>query len=204
MNKIWDLKTKLSNQYKMMNCRSCKHYLEMHITHNKIQWTLILLQKTYLKKMLKNFELKESKAVTTFMKLKTYLMKSQNTEIVSSQLIKKYQSVIKFLMYTMTQTHFNIIYVMSTLSQFTHNSNKTHWKVLKQMFHYVCETLDVSIEYDLKLMNEWLKLQRYSDLTEMKTLKKVKQSEYFSWLMNQFSEVWNIRRLLFYFLQVNI
>jgi hypothetical protein len=53
MNKIQDLKTKLSNQYKMMNCRSCKHYLKMHITHNRILWTFILLQKTYLKKMFK-------------------------------------------------------------------------------------------------------------------------------------------------------
>jgi len=36
-NKIQDLKTKLSNQYKMMNCESCKHYLKMYITHNKVQ-----------------------------------------------------------------------------------------------------------------------------------------------------------------------
>jgi hypothetical protein len=63
----------------------------------------------------------------------------------------------------MTQIHLNIIYVMSTLSQFTHNFNETQWKTFKQVFHYVHETLDVNIEYDLKSMNEQLKLQRYSD-----------------------------------------
>jgi len=66
--------------------------------------------------MLKNFELEESKTVITFMKSETYLTKSKNIKITSSQLIKKYQSIIKFLMYIMMQTHFNIIYVMSTLS----------------------------------------------------------------------------------------
>jgi len=116
MNKIQDLKMKLSNQYKMMNCKSCKHYLKMHITHNRIQQILTLLQKKYLKKVLKNFELEESKAITTFMKFRAYLMKFKNTEIISSQLIKKYQSIIESLMYIMTQICFNIIYVMSTIS----------------------------------------------------------------------------------------
>jgi len=76
--------------------------------------------------MLKNFEFEKSKTIITLMKLRAYLMKSKNTEIVSSQLIKKYQSIIKFLIYTMTQTCLNIIYVMSTLSQFTHNFNEIH------------------------------------------------------------------------------
>jgi len=66
--------------------------------------------------MLKNFELKELKAVTTFIKFRAYLTKSKNTEIVNSQLIKKYQSVIEFLIYAIMQIHLNIIYVMSTLS----------------------------------------------------------------------------------------
>lgn len=76
--------------------------------------------------MLKNFELEESKAVTTLMKSGTYLTKSQNMKIAISQLIKKYQSAIESLMYTMTQTCLNITYMVSTLSQFAHNPNKMH------------------------------------------------------------------------------
>jgi len=34
-NKILDLKIKLSNYFKMTNCRACKHYLKMLITQNK-------------------------------------------------------------------------------------------------------------------------------------------------------------------------
>ncbi len=35
-NKILDLKIKLSNYFEMINCRVCKHYLEMLITQNRI------------------------------------------------------------------------------------------------------------------------------------------------------------------------
>ncbi len=34
-NKILDLKIKLSNHFEMINCRICKHYLEMLITQNR-------------------------------------------------------------------------------------------------------------------------------------------------------------------------
>jgi len=35
-NKILDLKIKLSNHFEMTDCRTCKHYLEMLVTQNKI------------------------------------------------------------------------------------------------------------------------------------------------------------------------
>ncbi len=34
-NEILDLKIKLSNHFKMINCEACKHYLEMLITQNR-------------------------------------------------------------------------------------------------------------------------------------------------------------------------
>jgi len=34
-NKILDLKIKLSNHFKITDCKVCKHYLEMLITQNR-------------------------------------------------------------------------------------------------------------------------------------------------------------------------
>ncbi len=34
-NKILNLKIKLSNHFKMTNCETCRHYLEMLITQNR-------------------------------------------------------------------------------------------------------------------------------------------------------------------------
>ncbi len=119
-NKILDLKTKLSNHFKMTDYRVCKHYLEMLITQNRALQTLILSQRIYLMKVLKDFDLQNVK-------------------------------VIEFLMYVMTQMQLNITYTVSTLSQFAHNSNNTHWKTLKQVFQYVQRTLDVILEYKFRL-----------------------------------------------------
>jgi len=34
-NEILDLKIKLNNHFEMINCKTCKHYLEMLITQNR-------------------------------------------------------------------------------------------------------------------------------------------------------------------------
>ncbi len=56
-NKILNLKIKLSNHFKMINCRICKHYLEMLIIQNRTLQILILLQKIYFTEMFKDFSL---------------------------------------------------------------------------------------------------------------------------------------------------
>lgn len=163
--------------------------LKMHIMHNRILQILTLLQKIYLKRVLKNFRLEEIKVVATLIKLRVYLIKTAET--ASSQLIKQYQSVIESLMYTMTQTYLNIAYAVSTLSQFAHNSNKMRWKVLKWVIHYVCRTLDINIEY--KLICEWLKLLGFlnSDWGEDLNSRK-STSEYIFQLING-SVSWSLK-----------
>ena len=82
---INELKAKLSTQFNMMNCDSCKHYLKMWIMHDRTLRMLILLQKIYLKKVLKDFDFLKTKAVTTSMKSDIYYTKTKN--IVILQLI---------------------------------------------------------------------------------------------------------------------
>ncbi len=41
-NEILGLKTKLSDHFKMTNCETCKHYLEMLVTQNRTLQTFIL------------------------------------------------------------------------------------------------------------------------------------------------------------------
>jgi hypothetical protein len=117
------------------------------------------------------------------MKSDVYYTKTKNIAI--SQLIQQYQSDIDFLMYIMIQICSDIIYTMSILSQHSHNSDKTHWKVLKQVFHYLCETLDIIIKYKL---NEHLQLLKYSDSDWVKDLniRRFTLKYVFSWLMNQY------------------
>ncbi len=87
-NKILDLKIKLSNYFEMINCKTYKHYLEMLITQNRTLWMLILSQKIYFMKILKDFDLQNIKTVITSMKLRVYLTKTIKT--AKSELITQY------------------------------------------------------------------------------------------------------------------
>ncbi len=78
-NKILDLKIKLNNHFEMINYKVCKHYLKMLITQNRTLQTLILSQKIYFIKILKDFDLQNIKTVITSMKLKIYLTKTIRT-----------------------------------------------------------------------------------------------------------------------------
>lgn len=153
---IRDLKAKLSNQFEMTDCGACKHYLGMLITRNRSLQTLTLSQETYLTGVLKDFGLQDAKAVTTPMEPGAYLA----TGIAEPGLITQYQKAIGSLMYAMTQMWPDIAYAVSTLSQFAHNPNNTHWKALKRVFRYVWGTLDVVIEYK---SSDRLGLLGYSD-----------------------------------------
>jgi hypothetical protein len=68
------------------------------------------------------------------------------------------------------------------------------------MFHYICEILDVSIEYDLKLMSEQLKLQKYSDSDWSKdiNLRKLMLEYVFQLINKSVFEVQNVKKSSFY------
>ena len=93
-------------------------------------------------------------------------------------------------MYVMTQTQLNITYMMSTLSQFAHNFNNTHWKTLKQVFQYVQRILDVVLKYKL---SDQLKLLEYlnSDWGKDLELRRF-TSEYIFKMINE-SVFWSLK-----------
>ena len=95
------------------------------------------------------------------MKLRIHLLKTKH--FTESRLIHDYQSALESLMYAMMQTQFNIAFIISTLSQYAHNSDKTHWKALKWVLHYIWEILDIQIEYSESNSNGAIEVLKYSD-----------------------------------------
>lgn len=83
-------------------------------------------------------------------------------------------TAIGLLMYAMTQTRSDIAYCVSVLSQYAHNSNKTHWKAAKRVFHYLCGTLTISIKFKSN-EEQTLEVQGYSD-SDWESDKDTKQS----------------------------
>jgi len=52
-------------------------------------------------------------------------------------------------MYIMLQTHSDITFTVSTVSQFAQNLNKSHYNVVKQIFKYLAGIMNLSVIYDI-------------------------------------------------------
>jgi len=52
-------------------------------------------------------------------------------------------------MYIMLQTCSDIIFVVFTVSQFVQNSNTSHYNVVKWIFKYLADTMNLSVTYDI-------------------------------------------------------
>ncbi len=66
LNDLKIIQNELKKRFKMIDLGQLSHYLEMKIIISSDQ--LILTQSTYMKKMLKQFEMKKCKLVSTLMK----------------------------------------------------------------------------------------------------------------------------------------
>jgi len=49
----------------------------------------------------------------------------------------------------MLQTHSDIIFVISTVSQFAQNLNASHYNAVKQIFKYLADTMNLDVIYDI-------------------------------------------------------
>ncbi len=67
LNDLEIVQDQLKKRFRMIDLCQLSHYLRMKIIISSDKNQLILIQSTYMKKMLKQFEMKKCKFVSTFM-----------------------------------------------------------------------------------------------------------------------------------------
>ncbi len=111
------VKNKLSSVFNMMNLKSVTYYLNMQIKQNCTEHTICLTQTVYIHKVLHTFHQNEANSVNISINSDIVLMKKSNkqTNVIT---ICCYQWAIDSLMYIMLQTHSDIVFAVSSVSQF--------------------------------------------------------------------------------------
>ncbi|KAJ0103510.1 hypothetical protein Patl1_06354 [Pistacia atlantica] len=107
----------------------------------KINDGLKLSQQHYVENFLRKFGYLESKLVSTPYDGNTQLKK--NTQHSVSQ--NRYTQIIGSLMYLMNSTRPDIAYVVTRLSRYTHNPDKSHWIALDRVARYLKGTIDYGL-----------------------------------------------------------
>jgi hypothetical protein len=146
LNDLQNIQNQLKQRFKMTNLEQLFHYLEMKITI--IFDKLMLTQNIYLKKILKQFEMNQFKFVLISMKSEMINSLMSATNEADNVIIKWYQQLIESLMWSAMHTRLDLAYSVRVLSRYAHNLSSTHCVLIKRVFRYVAETINVDLTFN--------------------------------------------------------
>lgn len=157
--RIAEITRQLSERFKMTDLGVVSHYLGMEIDVDEDD-TITLRQTTYLKKVLKRFQMDSCKTRTTPMEPDFPARCLPNEQQASDETIKWYQSAIGSLMWPAIMTRPDFLYAVILLAKYNNNPGDMHIKAVRQIFQYVAGTLERGIAYSKK---ESSSMTAYSD-----------------------------------------
>ena len=134
---IQDIKSKLSERFKMSDLGPCGYYLGMTVTRDRAHRTLKLGQSAYIEKILRDQGLWECNPNKVPISPSSSHSPSPTGYTADSKSLKAYQSGVGSLMYVMLGTRPDIAFAVSVVSRYAANPGPAHHALLKQIFRYL-------------------------------------------------------------------
>ncbi len=132
----------------MSDLNPVSYYLDMKVKQNCAEHTICLTQTAYINKVLQIFQQLQAVSINTSMNSDAVLMKKSITQ-ADITVIWQYQKAVRSLMYIMLQTHSDITFTVSTVSQFAQNPNMSHYNAVKRIFKYLTDTMNLNVTYNI-------------------------------------------------------
>ncbi len=180
------LKLQFAERFQMKDLDSIKWYLEMHITHDKAEWTFWINQSIYIKRVIELLSMSDCSSTKTLMHHRCQLKKNVYWKFKKwveyqaiSEEIESYQSIIETLMWVVCQTRSKIVYAVSKYSKYSMNSTLDHDLTVKQTIHYLVETAQLRL---------WYKFFK---------VKRVEKAEFFEYIDSAHANCLNFQRFIF-------
>jgi len=124
---IQKLKTQLEREFDMKNLGETKKIFGMEITRDRGSDRLWLSQENYVLKVLKRFNMTETRPATTPLAGHFKLSFKQYLQSPKEKMSRiPYASVVESLIYVMVCTRHDITYAVSIVSRFMSNPEKQH------------------------------------------------------------------------------
>jgi len=148
MHEINVLKIKLENSFAMKDLGAAKQILGMRIARDTKNCKLTLSQNEYIQKVLKIFNMKNTKPVSTpfashFKLSKEMCLKTQEDMDYMSKI--PYASTVGSLMYAMVCTRLDIAHAVGVVSRYMNNLGKEHWMEVKWILRYLKGTTNQAL-----------------------------------------------------------
>lgn len=147
-----EIKEELRKAFEIKDLGPAHHILGMRLCRQNGEITLD--QSSYIKKVLKRFQMSDCKPARTPMETGLKLVKSTTKDCTHD-----YRGLIGCLMYIAICSRPDIAYAVSSLSQFNETYDETHWKAAKRVLRYLKGT----INYCLTFQKSGLDIVAYAD-----------------------------------------
>ena len=143
---IQKVKDTLNKEFQMTDLGPCQYYLGMRIRRDRPNRTIYLSQQGYLERILKDFDMWESKPVATPLDNSRFETAEEGYECKPEDR-KRYQSAVGSLMYAMLGTRPDIAFAVSVVSRYASNPTEAHWRAVKRIFRYLRSTITLELVY---------------------------------------------------------
>lgn len=131
---IETLKKLLGAAFDMKDLESAKKILGMNIIKNKSEGSIVLSQEKYIKRVLKTYNMLDSKLVQVLLTalFRLYNLYCPNLEEEKLEMLHiPYTNALSCPMYAMVLTRLDISHAISVVSRYMALSSKGHWKGAK-------------------------------------------------------------------------
>ena len=158
-----DVKLWLSNTFSMKDLGEVTYILGIRIYRDRAKRIIGLSQKLYIEKMLKRFNMENSKRGLLPFMHGLHLSKEMGPKTDEERQRMRnvpYASAIGSLMYAMLCTRPDIAYAVSVTSRYQADPRERHWSTVKSILKYLRRTKDLILSYGC---SEELNIQGYTD-----------------------------------------
>jgi len=149
MEKINEIKTKLSCKFAMKDLGEVRTYLGINIKYDYKNNEMKLDQSEYIEFLAEKYNIVNSKLYCTPMEQNLSLEPAQSA---SNDI--KYRNLIGALLYINTGTRLDISYSVNYLSRFQNNYDETHYKYALRILKYLYLTRELQLTYKRNLKAE--------------------------------------------------
>nr|ABA97342.2 retrotransposon protein, putative, Ty1-copia subclass [Oryza sativa Japonica Group] len=144
------VKTSLKNSFSMKDLGEAAYILGIRIYRDRSKRLIGLSQSTYIDKVLKRFNMQDSKKGFLPMSHGINLGKNQcpqTTDERNKMSVIPYASAIGSIMYAMLCTHPDVSYALSATSRYQSDPGESHWIAVKNILKYLRRTKDMFLVY---------------------------------------------------------
>ncbi|GJS90266.1 retrotransposon protein, putative, ty1-copia subclass [Tanacetum coccineum] len=167
-----DVKSYLGRCFAMKDLGEAAYILGIKIYRDRSRWLVRLCQSTYIKKILKQYHMENSKRGSIPMQEKLRLSKSQGVstpaELKRMQNVS-YASVVGSIMYVVICTRPDVAFAQNITSRFQQNSGDLYWTTVNNILKYLRNTKDMFLVYGGDIKRE-LRVSCYTDAGYLRML----------------------------------